>query len=200
MRRRHGPSPLFCEYRQVTASLLQRISNGDQSAVADCIETYSGLVWSLARRFLPKEADAEETVQEIFLELWEKAYRYEPGVAGEVTFVSMIARRRLIDRRRKLASEPVAESLDEVEHSLSEDTQGVLEASAEMERVVEIIRTLKPEQQEVINMASWLGMSHGAIARQTGIPLGTVKSYVARGLSTIRKVLGEPGLADKASP
>ncbi len=139
-------------------------------------------------------------MQEIFLELWEKAHRYDPGVAAEATFVSMIARRRLIDRRRKLASEPVAEPLDEVEHSLSEDAQNVLEANAEMELVVGVIRTLKPEQQEVIRMASWLGMSHGAISKQTGIPLGTVKSYVARGLSTIRQVLGEPGLAGKASP
>ena len=184
----------------MTASLLQRISNGDQSAVAGCIETYSGLVWSLARSFLQNEADAEEAAQEIFLELWEKAHRYDPGVAAEATFVSMVARRRLIDRRRKLAAEPVAEPFDEIEHALSEDGQGVLEASAEIERVIGIIRTLKPEQQKVINMASWLGMSHGAIARQTGIPLGTVKSYVARGLSTIRQALGEQGLAGKASP
>ncbi len=139
-------------------------------------------------------------MQEIFLELWEKASRYDPGVAAEVTFVSMIARRRLIDRRRKLAAEPIAEPLEEVEHSLSEDAQGMLEATAEMERVIGVIQTLKPEQQEVINMASWLGMSHGAIAEQTGIPLGTVKSYVSRGLGTIRQVLGEPGLAGKASP
>ena len=157
-------------------------------------------MWSLACRFLPNEADAEEAVQEIFLELWEKADRFDPDVAAEATFVSMIARRRLIDRRRKLAKEPVAEPLDEVEVSLSEDAQGVLEANAEMERVIAALRTLKPEQQEVINMASWLGMSHGAIAEQTGIPLGTVKSYVSRGLSTIRQVLGEPGLAGKASP
>ena len=87
-----------------------------------------------------------------------------------------------------------------IQHSLAEDAQGVLEANAEMERVIGIIRTLKPEQQEVINMASWLGMSHGAIAEQTGIPLGTVKSYVTRGLGTIRQVLGEPELAGKATP
>ncbi len=65
--------------------------------------------------------------------------------------------------------------------------------------MVDAIRTLKPEQQEVINMASWLGMSHSAIAEQTGIPLGTVKSYVARGLVKIREGLGEPALAGKAT-
>jgi RNA polymerase sigma-70 factor (ECF subfamily) len=81
---------------------------------------------------------------------------------------------------------------------MSEDTQQLLETNAELERVIDVIRTFKPEQQEVINMSSWLGMSHGAIAEQTGIPLGTVKSYVARGLSTIREVLGEQRLAGKA--
>ena len=183
----------------MTDTLLQRIAGGDRSAVAACIDTYSGLVWSLARRFLQNEADAEEAVQEIFLELWETAARFDPAVAGEVTFVSMIARRRLIDRRRKLDSEPVSEVLDEIEHSLCDDTQGLLEANAELARVVDAIRTLKPEQQEVINMASWLGMSHGAIAKQTGIPLGTVKSYVARGLLKVREALGEQALESKAT-
>ncbi len=182
----------------MTTSLLQRIASGDQTAVAACIDSYSGLVWSLARRFLANEADAEEAVQEIFLELWEKADRYDAGVSAEVTFVSMIARRRLIDRRRKLANEPVAEPLDETEHAFGDDTLALLETNAELERVVAVIRTFKPEQQEVINMSSWLGMSHGAIAEQTGIPLGTVKSYVARGLNTICEVLGEQRLAGKA--
>ncbi|MDJ0748159.1 MAG: sigma-70 family RNA polymerase sigma factor [Woeseiaceae bacterium] len=183
----------------MTDSFLQRIAGGDRAAVAACIDTYSGLVWSLARRFLRNEADAEEAVQEIFLELWEKSARFDPSVAAEVTFVSMIARRRLIDRRRKLDSEPFAEALDEIEHSLCDDAQGLLEVNAELARVVDVIRTLKPEQQEVINMASWLGMSHGAIAEQTGIPLGTVKSYVSRGLLRIREALGEPELAGKAT-
>lgn len=184
----------------MTASTLERIASGDRRAVAECIDTYSGLVWSLARRFLANDADAEEAVQEIFMELWEKAGRFDRSVAGEATFISMVARRRLIDRRRKLDREPDAESLDAVEHALSEDGQRMLEASAEMHRVIDVIETLKPEQQEVINMASWLGMSHGAIAKQTGIPLGTVKSYVSRGLIRIREALGEPALADKASP
>ncbi len=65
--------------------------------------------------------------------------------------------------------------------------------------MVDAIRTLKPEQQEVINMASWLGMSHRSIAEQTGIPLGTVKSYVARGLVKVREALGEPTYAGKAT-
>ena len=180
-------------------SILERIASGDRAAVSACIDTYSGLVWSLARRFLSNPADAEDAVQEIFLELWEKADRYDRSVAAESTFIAMIARRRLIDRRRKLDREPASKPLDDVEHSLCEDAQRVIEASAEVQRVVEVIGTMKPEQQEVIGMASWLGMSHRAISKQTGIPLGTVKSYMSRGLAKIRDVLGEPGRMDEAS-
>ncbi|MEM9058061.1 MAG: sigma-70 family RNA polymerase sigma factor [Pseudomonadota bacterium] len=176
---------------------LQRIAAGNRAAVSECIDTYSGLVWSLARRFLPNEADAEEAVQEIFVTLWEQAARFDPNKAGEATFVSMLARRRLIDRRRKLDREPMAEPLDELSASLGAEGQRVLEASAETQRVVDVLKTLKPEQQEVINMSSWLGMSHGAIARETGIPLGTVKSYMSRGLKTIRAALGEPARAGR---
>lgn len=180
------------------ASTLERIAQGDRDAVAECIETYSGLVWSLSRRFLSNQSDAEEVVQEVFMELWETADRFDSALAAEVTFVSMVARRRLIDKRRKLNREPDSQSFDEVEHALSEDGQKVLEDSAETQRVLAIIETLKPEQQEVINMSSWLGMSHGAIAEQTGIPLGTVKSHLSRGLTTIRAALGEQGHADRA--
>lgn len=183
--------------RHVTESLLERIARGDRTAVADCIEAYSGLVWTLARRFLSNDADAEEAVQEIFMEIWQRADRYDRSVAGEATFVSMIARRRLIDRSRKLAREPGSEPLDEARHSLSEDSQRFLEASADMQRVVGVLQTLGAEQQEVINMASWLGMSHGAIAEHTGIPLGTVKSYITRGLLKIREALGETEIVGK---
>jgi RNA polymerase sigma-70 factor (ECF subfamily) len=182
----------------VADSILERIADGDRRAVAECIDTYSGLVWSLARRFLSNEADAEEVVQEIFLELWEKANRFDAAIAAEPTFISMLARRRLIDRRRKLTNEPDSEPLDETEHAMTEDSRQLLETSAEIQNVLDVIRTLKPEQQEVINMASWLGMSHSAIAQQTGMPLGTVKSYLTRGLTKIRAALGEPGLANKA--
>ena len=82
-------------------TLLERIGRGDRTAVAECIDTYGGLVWSLARQFQANEADAEESVQEIFMEIWTRANRYDAGKASEATFISMLARRRLIDRIRR---------------------------------------------------------------------------------------------------
>ena len=83
-------------------SILQRVAAGDTEAVAACIDRFGGLVWSLARRFLDRPTEAEDAVQEIFIELWKSASRFDPSIASETTFVAMIARRRLIDRQRKL--------------------------------------------------------------------------------------------------
>lgn len=172
-------------------SVLQRIAGGDREAASECIATYSGLVWSLARARLANEADAEEAVQDIFMQLWRQAGRFDPSRGEEVTFVSLLARRRLADRLRKQARTPATAPLDEAEAQLSEDGREVLERSADVRRVRAVLGTLEPKQREVIHLSSWLGLSHGAIAERTGIPLGTVKSHLRRGLMKIREQLGE---------
>ena len=78
-------------------SLLQRIATGDEAAVDNCVDRYSNLIWSLALRMLPTAADAEDAVQEIFVEVWKNADRFDPEVGAEKTYILMLARRRLID-------------------------------------------------------------------------------------------------------
>ena len=172
-------------------TLLQRVARGERAAATACIECYSGLVWSLARRHLGNPADAEDAVQDIFLQLWRQAGRFDPAHGEEVTFVSMLARRRLVDRLRRARREPERATLEDAEHVLSEDGRRTLERSAEVERVLGVLEALDPKQREVIHLSSWLGLSHGAIAQRTGLPLGTVKSHLRRGLIRIRERLGE---------
>jgi DNA-directed RNA polymerase specialized sigma24 family protein len=124
-----------------TPTLLQRIGAGDRGAVAECIDHYSGLVWSLARRALPNEADAEDAVQEIFMELWRVAGRFDPGRAGEVTFVSMLARRRIADRVRRDRREPAREVFDAERHGLSEDAHARLDADLETGRPLGTVKS-----------------------------------------------------------
>ena len=88
------------------------VAGGDAGAVRECLDAYGGLVWSLARRLSPGEAEAEDAVQEIFIELWSKAGRYDEGRASETTFVAMIARRRLIDRWRQRGRRLDEDALD----------------------------------------------------------------------------------------
>ena len=93
--------------------LLQRVARGDPTATQECIKRYGGLVWSLARRMLANPADAEDATQDIFLEIWKHAGRHDPAKGSETLYITMIARRRLIDRIRKGARRPRHESLDD---------------------------------------------------------------------------------------
>ncbi|MGB0513377.1 MAG: RNA polymerase sigma factor, partial [Wenzhouxiangellaceae bacterium] len=128
--------------------------------------------------------------QDVFMELWTNAAKFDPTKAGEATWISLIARRRLIDRARRERRTPDSEPLADAEHLLSRDGHHAIEASAESERVLKVIEAMSPEQKRVIRMSTWLGMTHAAIAEQTKMPLGTVKSHLRRGLIQIREQLG----------
>lgn len=176
--------------------LLPSVAKGDQAAVAACIDRYGGLVWSLARQFISIEADAEDAVQEIFVALWTHADRFDATRAGEATFVSMIARRRLIDRLRKSKRQPEYETFEE--NTTAADSGVSPEVRTEAELVASVMEQMKPEQREALRLSAWLGMSHGAIAEKLDLPLGTVKSHIRRGLLQIRDELGIDGTAGGA--
>ncbi len=81
--------------------ILAAVAAGRREAMEACIAEYGGMVWSLALRMSPTREDAEEGVQEVFLDVWRHAHRFDPAVSSETTFVAMLARRRLIDRHRR---------------------------------------------------------------------------------------------------
>jgi len=172
----------------VAESVLQRIAAGDARAVQECIEMYSGLVWSLARRMTRSPADAEDAVQEIFLDLWKSAGRFEPERAAEKTFVAMVARRRLIDLLRRAERRPQLTAIPE-DFDFPGDQQERLEQSVEVALAARALTALKPEQRRVLLLSVYHGMSHGEIVENTGLPLGTVKSHIRRGLAEIRASL-----------
>jgi RNA polymerase sigma factor (sigma-70 family) len=164
--------------------LLWRVARGEASAFPECVARYGGLVWSMARRFVPN--DAEDAVQEIFLELWKNAGRFDPAVASEVTFVAMIARRRLIDRRRRLGRRP---DLSNAEVPTVASLEPGPDRGAEASMAARAMEKLAPEQRRVLLLATCHGLSHDEIAQVTGLPLGTVKSHARRGLLQIRASL-----------
>jgi len=174
-------------------SLLPRIAGGDQSAVPECISRYGGLIWTLARRRLASREDAEDAVQEIFIDLWRSADRFDPLVAEEITFVAMIARRRVIDRLRRCAGLPETASIDEVGAVPDSSSDGRvgrrLELGEEARLADEHLAQLKPEEQRILRLAIYDSLSHAAIAENTGLPLGTVKSHIRRGLDSLRQKL-----------
>lgn len=175
------------------ACLLARIAEGDERAVEQCIDAYGGLVWTIARRLSPSPAEAEDAVQEVFIQLWQSAGRYDPQRCSEKSFVAMIARRRLIDRLRRSQSRPPTRPMDpQVDEPVSRHhlqiEQG-LEASA----ALRALKQLQPKQRKVLLLSIHEGLSHGEIASATRMPLGTVKSYISRGLAHVRQSMAPLG-------
>jgi RNA polymerase sigma-70 factor (ECF subfamily) len=178
-------------------SVLRRVAQGDQAAVAECIDQFGPLVWALARRLSPNRDDAEDAVQEIFVDVWKSAARFDPAQGSEKVFVATIARRRLIDRLRRHSQLPEfapTEELDVVGWA-EPGTRG--EIAIEAERAAMAVARLKPDQQKVIELAVLHGLSHSEIAAKTGMPLGTVKTQMRRGLIQVRELMQIDAAADE---
>ena len=173
--------------------LLAEVARGDQDAMRTLIKRYSGLVWSLVRRKIRSQTDAEDLVQEIFADVWKSAHRYDASVGSEDTFVAMITRRRIIDQIRRIGRSPDQVTLDapgaDRACSGSDDTIEQMDASPNAKRVMRVLRSLRPERRQTIELAVIHGLSHSQIAESTGMPLGTVKAHLRRGLDEVRTLL-----------
>ncbi len=172
-------------------SLLERIASGDSGAVQQVLDTYGGLVYSLARRLSRNDQDADDAAQDIFLDVWRSAPRYDPSLGAEVTFIATIARRRLIDRARKAGRDsPRTTLVVEPEQSGSRDSAERIERSDDLGKAQAALETLSSDQQRVLRLSIYHGLSHERIAEATGLPLGTVKTHTRRGLIRLRELLG----------
>lgn len=172
-------------------TLLERVARGDSGAVREVLDTYGGLVYSLARRFTRNDQEAEDAAQDIFLDVWRSASRYDGSLGAEVTFIATIARRRLIDRARKVGRQSPRVSLAvEPEQPGSENAADRFDRADEVGRAQAAIETLSPEQQRVLRLSIYHGLSHERISEATGLPLGTVKTHARRGLIRLRELMG----------
>jgi RNA polymerase sigma-70 factor (ECF subfamily) len=170
----------------MSQSLLQRIASGDIVAVRECMETFGPLVWSIARRLSRTPADAEDATQEIFLDIWRSAGRFDASQGSDKVFIATIARRRLIDRLRKSSAEPPmdpVEALDTVEWA----APGNSETAVDADQAARALRELRPEQRQVLELGLLHGLSQSEIAARLKMPIGTVKSFMRRGLIKVRE-------------
>ncbi len=170
--------------------LLHQVSAGDPTAVREFISRFGGLIWSLARRVGLNDAEAEDAVQEVFAEIWKNGYKYDPNIASETAFIATIARRRLIDRRRRVSRQPVRQTIsEELPPAAPPGGTPRNEISEEAAKASEALTQLSVEQQRVLRLSIYEGLSHELISRSTGLPLGTVKTHARRGLIKLRELL-----------
>ncbi len=161
----------------------------------ECLARYGGLIWSIVLRRCHNRADAEDVVQEIFLDLWRSAHRFDAALATESTFVAMVTRRRLVDRQRKAHRAVATTSLDAC---TSGETQIAAQNTAaqkdsEISDSAAVARQkmseLREEERTVLELAIDHGLTQQQIAERTDLPLGTVKTHARRGLIRLREML-----------
>ena len=173
-------------------NLLAEVAAGDSKAFEELTKKYGNLIWSIARRYLSNQAEAEDVVQEIFLALWQSASRFDANKGSEITFIATIARRRLIDGLRKNNKHKILQSIDD---AISDDVfkqKSNLEKNAELSLTIGILETLEKKDQELLSLSIYQGYSHVEIAKLLNLPLGTVKTKIRRNLMKIReKIKGE---------
>jgi RNA polymerase sigma-70 factor, ECF subfamily len=168
------------------AALIERIRSGDETAMADMYDRYSGIVYGVALRVLGDASAAEDVVQEVFLQLWRNPQAFDANRGKLPVWLAVIARNRAIDHLRRRPPE------DDIEN-LPISTGLNLEDEAAQRLAVQKIRSvfsqLPQEQRRVLEMAFFEGMTHTEIAAKTGEPLGTIKTRIRAGLLAVRKAV-----------
>lgn len=181
------PSP--AENIQASGDILRRVARQEKQSVENCLDKYGKLVWSMARRYTRTTEDAEDAVQDIFIDIWRYAARFDESKSPELAFITLIARRRLIDRLRKSNAQPQI-SLDEYASETRQKGAGEnLLMFLEVRSAIKQLNKLGARQKQILQMSVYAGMTHQEIARTTGLPLGTIKSQIRRGFQKIREAI-----------
>jgi RNA polymerase sigma-70 factor (ECF subfamily) len=172
---------------------MSRIALGDGEAFARIFEMHSPVTLGFLVRILGRRSEAEEVLQEVFLQVWSQAGRYEAGRSTPRGWILMLARSRALDRLRRRESSRRREEGVAEEEGLSEPVPPVgtarLEAVERRDRVHSALGGLTPEQRRCIELAFFEGLTHTQIAERLEAPLGTVKSRILLGMNKLRQAL-----------
>ena len=168
--------------------ILARIADGENGSFELLIEKYGNLVWSIGKKFLYRQSDLEDAVQEVFIAIWKSADKYDASKAKEITFVSMIARRRFIDHLRKISKHKNLESIDDDNSGHQLYKESILNESTDLQLVKNAIQSLDIDDQELLNLSVYQGYSHSEISKLLNLPLGTVKTRIRRNLIKIKEI------------
>ena len=182
------------------AELLARTALSDQAAYAELYRLTASHLYAVALRILREPAAAEDVLQEAFVSVWHHAGSYSTAKAKPQTWLTSIVRNRCLDMLRRREPDTVTMTRDEDETEMDFEMPGptaveLLLAGAEANSVRECVDQLDGSQKQAIALAFYQGLSHAELARQLRQPLGTVKSWVRRGLERLKQCLEASGFA-----
>lgn len=173
-------------------TLLDRVAEGDQAAFSALYDEVAPRVLGLIRRLLIDHAQSEEVAQEVFLEIWQTASRFDRAKGGASTWILTMAHRRAVDRIRssqsgrdrdtKIGIRDFAPQYDNVAESV--------EIKIEHEKVKQAMTRLTELQRQAVSLAYYGGYSHSEVAAMLSVPIGTVKTRLRDGMIRLRDELG----------
>lgn len=175
--------------------LMVRIQERDPEALAELYDRYSGILKSLIMGVIHNDAEADDLLQEIFMEIWNQAAHYSAQKGKPLGWIVTLTRRRSIDRLRKKQAYARAEERLQNETEQQPDawvhnsTENDIEMSDTRRLILGVLRNLPVAQREAIDLAFYHGMSQREIAAKTGIPLGTIKTRLELGLKKVSEAL-----------
>ena len=182
--------------RTVELDLLARITKRERAAFEQLYTRYSNILYATAMKFLKEDADAQDVVQDVFIQIWDKAKLYDPAKGKPLTWALTMTRNRSIDRiraiqrRTRLRDDFEKETVADESAGIREALSGV-DASERTQILRDAVGRLSPEQRKVIDLAFFGGLTQSEIADRLGEPLGTVKARARRGLMKLKEHLGE---------
>ena len=177
---------------EVLSDLLSRSARGDQQAFAELYDATSSRIFGLALRVVRDPAQAEEVVQEAFLEVWKTSTRFDPERGSALSWLMTICHRKAVDRVRSAeASTRRDTSYSQHNQTIDSDTTSdAAQASMEAQRVRSALKGLTDAQREAIELAYFGGYTHTEVAGLLDLPVGTAKTRIRDGLIRLRDKMG----------
>jgi RNA polymerase sigma-70 factor (ECF subfamily) len=174
-------------------TLAHQLVQKDVSAFEQLYDRHSRLVYSLVLRIVQQPSTAEEVVQDVFLQLWRNARRYDPARGPFAPWLLTLARNRALDQlrlkgERQRRREQQSEELPQIT-TVAPNYEKLLDEKRQAERVRALMASLTPQQKRAIELAYFQGLSHSEIAAVLKEPLGTVKSWIRNGLLRLKEGL-----------
>jgi len=166
--------------------LVTAIRSGDQGAMAALYDRYSSIVYSVSLRVLQDTGAAEDVLQDIFMQLWRNPGAFDASRGNMAAWLAVIARHRAIDALRRRRPE---NDIEDVIVSVEPDLASEADRSRTMDKVRGALQTMPSLQRSALEMAYFEGLTHSEIAEKTGEPLGTIKTRIRTGLTSLRRVL-----------
>ena len=169
------------------------MARGDAQALGALYDRYAAILLGLILRILHGRSEAEDVLQETFLQAWQRAGDYDASRGRPFLWLSMLARSRALDRVRAVGARGRAgeRAAREPQPTTAGDASAAVAGAEEAVRVRNALSSLPETERETLSLAYFEGLSQSEIASRTGTPLGTVKTHTRTGLRKLRDLLGD---------